>query len=419
MPTTMAPIRSEKALERLLESGGFATDFTIVTQTKTFAVHQSVIDRVLPDNNLDSMALGNDELVLGVTAEVAEDFIRHSYGLQVPCLRRVAGLKPTVEQCLRVLDLSQQAAVIVITGYKRSFNLPQTIPSYWVAIGENLPYSSIMMDEMTGVYEELLKKLADSMQTILTGRKDLLERIVRCEELHCGVLRTLATRSETLKEIQTAKNDEVLPLKLISNSMAALIAQNILKSIWAQQSSEWPTDLDIICANKRGIKVHRLIVCNGSDHIARVCSETKQEDPILKINVPEPVAIVRSICGFMYGHDFSHDFDGRGDSIVDEFVCFLVAAEKYGVPTLRQQITESIIRRIESMRGDQLCWFGVTLLRRNKEHAAPPAEFEPVMRCALETFKVKLAEDESARWLQYNPEFLQELFALGGRNAEH
>lgn len=56
------------------------------------------------------------------------------------------------------------------------------------------------------------------------------------------------------------------------------------------------------------------------------------------------------------------------------------------------------------------------LLRRNKVHAAP--EFEPVMRCALDTFKLKLAEDESARWLQYNPEFLQELFDLDGRNAE-
>ncbi|PIA96365.1 hypothetical protein CB0940_10262 [Cercospora beticola] len=217
----MAPVSSQQALEQLLEIGGFATDFTIMTQTKAFAVHQSVIDRSLPDNNLDGMACGNDELVLNVTAEVAEDFIRHSYGLQVPCLRRVAGLKPTVEQCLRVLDLSQRAAVNYFDYLTSDCNnwLREVVqssaddPELLVAIGENLPYSSIMMDEMTGVYEDLLEKLADSMQTILTSRKDLLQRVVKCEELHCGVLGLLATRSETLQGVQKAKNDEVLARK--------------------------------------------------------------------------------------------------------------------------------------------------------------------------------------------------------------
>lgn len=100
-------------LYRILESGSFATDCTIRTQTKTFKVHQFVINQALTDCDVHEYDEGEDgdgsDLHIDVHGDIAEDIIRHSYGVQVPILQPAAGSKPTTQRCKKVLELAINA----------------------------------------------------------------------------------------------------------------------------------------------------------------------------------------------------------------------------------------------------------------------------------------------------------------------
>ncbi|CAK1366901.1 unnamed protein product [Cercospora beticola] len=197
--------------------------------------------------------------------------------------------------------------------------------------------------------------------------------------------------------------------------MAALVAQETLKSIWARQDEQWPRDLYIVCEGDGTIKVHQIVVCNGSSHLAQKCDEMEDD----YITVPESIDIVHSICEYLYGHDFSHVFIGSGSSIAIETVDFLNGARKYGLPTLEQQITESIIRQIESMRDIDLCCFGIMLTDYEEEEVLPPAVFKAAVQCLARKVKA-IAEDEEC-WsvLKKNLDFLRAVLStVGDKTSE-
>lgn len=113
----MATNRSEQILEqyvsrtpspnfvanllRIIKNGTFAPDFTIETKDKAFKVHRFVMSQALYGNP----AICANTWTLLTSADIAEDLIRHSYGLQIPRLQALTGSEPNGDRIIQVLEL--------------------------------------------------------------------------------------------------------------------------------------------------------------------------------------------------------------------------------------------------------------------------------------------------------------------------
>lgn len=208
---------------RMLKDDAFSTDFIIKTKTKAFKVHRAVIDQAMHLHVSD--ICGEREWILNAPNFVAEDFVRHSYGLQVPRLLPVNGSEPTIDQLLQVFELFIEAGkvrlsttqslavstdVILLQSFLRDLEsechgwINDTLESssqkagLLVAIVEYLASTRDENDkEVWGIKADLVQNIADWMGDILADDEAFLERIFRFRLLRYLVLQEFASRSKS------------------------------------------------------------------------------------------------------------------------------------------------------------------------------------------------------------------------------
>ncbi|PIA96366.1 hypothetical protein CB0940_10263 [Cercospora beticola] len=196
--------------------------------------------------------------------------------------------------------------------------------------------------------------------------------------------------------------------------MAARIAQKVLQTTWDGKDVDWDPDLFMECGDFGTVSGHQAILCAASPHIAQMCEDADSDFGEVFIDLPESKSIVRSICAFIYGHDFDHVFIGSGQHMADTLVQFLVAADKYGLPTMGREISASMIEQIRSMRGTDLCCLRVALLESARTNIVPQMVLDIVFDFAARRLKEIMGDDKAWSALQSNSEFLKAVLTDAG-----
>ncbi|CAK1366900.1 unnamed protein product [Cercospora beticola] len=205
--------RSQQILERMLNNDAFSTDFIIKTKTKAFKVHRAVIDQALHSHMSD--ICGEREWILKAPNFVAEDFVRHCYGLQVPRLQPVNGSEPTIDQVLQVFELFIEAGKASLWDLESDCLgwINDTLESssqkagLLVAIVEYLAKTGDEnYEDVWEIKADLVQDIADRMGDILADDEAFLERIFKFKLLRYLVLQELATRSKSLEELEEKLN---------------------------------------------------------------------------------------------------------------------------------------------------------------------------------------------------------------------
>ncbi|GIZ48507.1 hypothetical protein CKM354_001156400 [Cercospora kikuchii] len=206
----MATNRSEQILEQIIKNGTFAPDFTIETKDKAFKVHRFVMSQALYGNP----AICANTWTLLTSADIAEDLIRHSYGLQIPRLQALTGSEPNGDRIIQVLELYIKAGDYNAIALEEQCHdwLSSALASsgqkanVLVEIAEYVYKTRGEAGEAWEMWPELVGDLADSMGEILATRESLLERIMKIGDLHRRVLQELFERSEATNE--ASENEE-------------------------------------------------------------------------------------------------------------------------------------------------------------------------------------------------------------------